>query len=100
VLTATVFDSTHMSRKDDIRNVRSWKFEWNLQSDSPQIFKIRASADSICIGKESVLTASGCPGTISWSTGEAGKMITAKPNATTTYEASCKVDGQATSKIS
>jgi hypothetical protein len=100
VLTATVFDSTHMSRKDDIRNVRSWKFEWNLQSDSPQVFKIRASADSICIGKESVLTASGCPGTISWSTGEAGKMITAKPNATTTYEASCKVDGQATSKIS
>ncbi|WAC14385.1 M64 family metallopeptidase [Dyadobacter pollutisoli] len=100
VLSATVFDSTSMSRKSNIRDVRSWKFEWNLQSNSPQVFKIRASADSICLGREATLTASGCPGTISWATGEIGKSITIKPNATTSYEASCKVDGQATSKIS
>jgi hypothetical protein len=99
MLTATIFDSTAMSRKDSMFNQRSIKMEWSIQSTAPGIFKVKVSNDSICAGKESMLTASGCSGTVSWSNGGTEKSITVKPTATTNYIASCKVDGQPISTI-
>ncbi|MCE6990006.1 M64 family metallopeptidase [Dyadobacter sp. CY323] len=95
-LTATIFDSTAMSRRDNAREQRTWTMEWKLQSESPGVFKVEAAADSICAGFETVLTASGCRGTTSWSTGVLGTSLTVKPTTTTAYIASCNVEGRET----
>ncbi|NIJ54008.1 M64 family metallopeptidase [Dyadobacter arcticus] len=98
-LTATVFDSTLLSRRDSTREQRSWKTEWNLESNAPKVFRVRPSADSVCVGREVRLTATGCPGAVSWSTGENGNSITFRPSQTSTYEATCKVEGKKDSII-
>ncbi|WP_207505402.1 Ig-like domain-containing protein [Telluribacter humicola] len=50
---------------------------------------IAASKTSICAGDEVTLTATGCTGTITWSTGQTGASIKVKPTATTSYKATC-----------
>jgi uncharacterized repeat protein (TIGR01451 family)/gliding motility-associated-like protein len=58
---------------------------------SPKIPTVTASIDSICVGGQVVLTATGCNGTVVWNTGATGTSITVKPTATTSYYAQCRV---------
>lgn len=92
-LTAMVFDSTALSRKDSIEKFRTKTVKWSLKSSQNNVFKLVASTDSICAGGEVTFTTSGCLGTVAWSTGENGKVITVKPDKTTTYSAQCIVEG-------
>jgi large repetitive protein len=59
---------------------------------NPPAPSITCSATSICQGVQVTLTATNCTGTIVWNDGQVGNVITAKPNATTTYTAICKLD--------
>ncbi|MFN8356788.1 MAG: SdrD B-like domain-containing protein [Spirosomataceae bacterium] len=52
---------------------------------------ITCSSETICVGGSATLTATGCTGTVTWSTGATGASITVSPSATTTYTATCKV---------
>jgi hypothetical protein len=93
-LTASIFDSTALSRADYSRDQRSWKIEWNLESGVPKVFGLRSSADSLCAGDPVTVNAVGCAGAVSWSTGQTGNSITFNANATTRIEATCKVEGR------
>ena len=59
---------------------------------NPPAPSITCSATSICQGVQITLTATNCTGTIVWNDGQAGNVITAKPNATTKYTAICRLD--------
>ena len=48
---------------------------------------------SICLGENVTLTANNCAGTVTWSTGATGTVITVSPSTTTTYTAVCTVNG-------
>lgn len=50
---------------------------------------IVASKDSICVGSSVLLTASGCSGNLSWSTGSTASAITVSPTTTTNYTVTC-----------
>lgn len=93
-LTATVFDSTHLSRLENAEMLRSWTVEWKLKSNAPAAFKVTPLTDSLCAGGSSSLTASGCNGGVTWSTGDKGNSITVTPGATTAYTATCSVGGR------
>ena len=51
------------------------------------------SADSICKGESLTLLIQGCEGTAKWSTGQTGEAIVVSPMVTTTYTATCVVNG-------
>jgi len=99
VLAASVFDTTAASRYDGARADRTRKLEWTLKSDTPNVFRAKASKDTICIGEEVMLTTYGCRGTLSWTGGATGASIKVKPEQTTTYSAFCKVEGAPTQTI-
>ncbi len=46
----------------------------------------------ICLGESVSIEAIGCNGTVVWSDGQTGNMITVTPGATTTYTAQCKIN--------
>jgi hypothetical protein len=98
-LIAMVFDSTALSRKDSIEKLRTRMVKWSLKSNQSNIFRLAASTDTLCVGGESILTTSGCQGTVTWSGGETAKSITVRPDNTTSYSAYCKVEGAPTIKL-
>ena len=51
---------------------------------------ITGSAGAICRNELVTLTASGCAGTVVWSNGDIGNVITVKPQQTTKYTAICR----------
>ena len=51
---------------------------------------ILGSASTICRSETVVLTATGCAGTVVWSTGETGDRISVRPQQNTTYTAICR----------
>jgi len=55
-------------------------------------FRIRSTADTLCAGERVILTATGCPGPIKWSTGDTSESITVTPTGTTRFTAKCSVD--------
>jgi large repetitive protein len=59
---------------------------------NPPAPSITCNATSICQGIQITLTGTNCAGTVVWNDGQVGSVITAKPNATTTYTAICKLD--------
>jgi uncharacterized repeat protein (TIGR01451 family)/gliding motility-associated-like protein len=59
---------------------------------NPPAPSITCNSTSICQGIQVTLTATNCTGIIVWNDGQVGNVITAKPNATTTYTAICKLD--------
>ena len=90
-LTATVFDSTAISKQDERQFKRSKIISWKIErKDAPLRFRILASKDSICAGEASILTALGCPGSIVWSTGERTEIISVRPAGSTSYSATCR----------
>ncbi|WP_080237796.1 gliding motility-associated C-terminal domain-containing protein [Spirosoma rigui] len=56
----------------------------------PEAPVITGSAKTVCRSETVVLTATGCTGTVVWSTGETGSQITVGPQQTTTYTAICR----------
>lgn len=59
---------------------------------NPPAPTITCNAKLICQGVTVTLTATNCTGTIVWSDGQVGNIISARPNATTKYTAICKLD--------
>ncbi|PRY23489.1 hypothetical protein CLV58_14110 [Spirosoma oryzae] len=59
----------------------------------PSAPALTASPSAICVGSASTLTATGCTGTVTWSTGTTGASISVSPNQTTTYTATCTENG-------
>lgn len=92
-LTATVFDSTALSRKDNARQLRTKTVSWLLRSSLPAILKVAASKAVTCAGDTVMLTAYGCSGQVSWDNGAAGNSLIVAPNQTKTYAASCESAG-------
>ncbi|GGH28250.1 hypothetical protein GCM10007423_14630 [Dyadobacter endophyticus] len=99
VLTASVFDSTTISRYDGARSDRTRNVQWTLKSGTPDVFRVKASSDTICVGEEVTLFAYGCRGTLTWTGGSGEKSVKVKPAQTTTYSAVCKVEGAAEQTI-
>lgn len=91
-LIATVFDSTQMSRRDGVQNLRKRTIRWSLRSGLPRAFEVVASADTVCAGDTVVLTSYGCAGKVLWSTGESAEFISIVPSQSTTYKAECRMD--------
>jgi uncharacterized repeat protein (TIGR01451 family)/gliding motility-associated-like protein len=52
---------------------------------------ISAGNTVLCTGGSTILTASGCAGTVQWSDGKMGNSITVTPQVTTTYTATCTI---------
>ncbi len=48
---------------------------------------------TICKGASTTLTATGCNGIVNWSDNQTGTTVSVKPSATTTYTATCTVNG-------
>jgi hypothetical protein len=93
LLTATVFDTTFTSRIDYAPAQRTKTVEWKLdRTNTPVIFKLAAETPVICAGDSTKLIASGCLGTVTWSTGENGNEITVRPERTTEYSATCSAN--------
>jgi uncharacterized repeat protein (TIGR01451 family) len=58
-------------------------------STGPNAPVISASNSNICVGQSTVLTATGCSGTVTWSNGQTGSSLTVSPLATSNYSATC-----------
>ncbi len=59
---------------------------------SPITPLIACSNPYICLGESVSIEAIGCNGTIVWSDGQTGNLITVTPSATTIYTAQCKIN--------
>lgn len=64
--------------------------------ENPAIPVITSATSSICLGSTLQLTASGCSGTVNWSDGQRGTIVSVSPTTTTSYTATCSI-GQCTS---
>ncbi|SDF33037.1 Por secretion system C-terminal sorting domain-containing protein [Dyadobacter soli] len=93
-LVAMIFDSTSMSRKDNAGKFREKTARWVLRSDNPPRFEVVASRGTVCAGDTIVLTAYGCAGEVSWSTGDAGKSLILAASSSEVYKAECKTVGK------
>jgi len=59
--------------------------------NDPKVPVVTAEADTVCIGGTVRLLATGCTGTIIWSTGATGSSLTVTVNSPTTYYANCRI---------
>nr|WP_266364386.1 SdrD B-like domain-containing protein [Tellurirhabdus rosea] len=73
--------------------------EYEISVTKPIPPTIVASSDTVCIGSQVTLTASGCQGTVLWSSGSTGATLTITPRNNVSYTAYCKI-GTCTSEIS
>ncbi|MEA5141408.1 T9SS type A sorting domain-containing protein [Arcicella rigui] len=48
---------------------------------------------NVCLGTSTVLSATGCAGTVTWTGNLTGSSVTVTPNKTTSYKALCTVNG-------
>ncbi len=67
---------------------RSYPVSDTCQHPEPPL--ITGSARAICRNELVTLTASGCAGTVVWSNGDTGNVLTLKPQQTTKYTAICR----------
>jgi len=59
---------------------------------APAAPTVSATSTAVCIGQSTTLTASGCAGTLQWSTGETTLSINVSPVVPTTYTVTCTVN--------
>lgn len=62
-----------------------------IKVSDPQPPVITSDATTVCIGGTVNLTATGCEGSVIWSTGATGSVLTVTPESTTTYYANCRI---------
>lgn len=67
--------------------------------ENPAIPVVTSSASTMCFGSSVQLTATGCAGTVNWSDGQRGAVVTVSPATTTSYTATCTI-GACTSAAS
>jgi len=65
----------------------------NTSCTPPPTPSLTANPGTIKIGESSTLTATGCAGTVTWTTGQTGNSITVSPTSFVSYRAFCTVDG-------
>ncbi len=90
---AATTEYTAVCKVGTCESVKSNKVKITVTTSGPAPTVV-ASKPSICAGDSSILTASNCAGTITWSTGATTASIVVKPATTTTYTASCRVAGK------
>ena len=73
--------------------VNSSPFTLSVSNASAHLTSLSASKLKICNGQSSTLTATGCSGSLLWSTGATTAVITVAPSANTTYSATCTQGG-------
>ena len=54
---------------------------------------LTAALPVLCLGESTTITATGCSGTVNWSTGATGASISVTPTSTTSFTASCAEAG-------
>jgi Zn-dependent metalloprotease len=59
----------------------------------PAAPSISANPSNIVTGGNSIISASGCGGTVNWSNGQTGSSISVSPSTTTSYTATCSAGG-------
>jgi large repetitive protein len=59
----------------------------------PSAPTIAANNANICIGQSATLVATNCAGTVTWSTGATGSTLNVSPVVSTSYTATCAVNG-------
>lgn len=74
-------------------SVSSSTFTVSLINSTAKNVVLTASNAKICSGQSTTLTASGCSGTIAWSSGNTTSTITVSPTTTGTYSATCTHNG-------
>ena len=57
-----------------------------------QVPTITPSRTMMCAGETITLNVGNCAGTVKWSSGEVGKVISVKPSSTTIYTAQCEIE--------
>ncbi|MEA5460979.1 SdrD B-like domain-containing protein [Arcicella sp. LKC2W] len=57
----------------------------------PSVPTISCATSTICAGSTVTLVASGCEGTVKWSDGQTGTIVTTAPTVTTDYTATCTI---------
>ena len=57
----------------------------------PSVPTISCATSTICAGSTITLVATGCEGTVKWSDGQTGAIVTATPTRTTDYTATCTI---------
>jgi hypothetical protein len=81
----------------EVNYLKTWvtnRLNWmdaNIGSFVTQPPVLSASSATISTGQSSTLTASGCTGTVKWSTGSEGNKLVVVPTETTNYTATCKL---------
>ncbi len=107
-LATTTYSMTNMITNDQLAYINAWNsvngsqqqvnirciddfVGGNCNCTPPTAPQLSSSNNSICSGNSATLTASGCNGTVNWSTGQTGTQITV--NAANTYTATCVVNG-------
>lgn len=72
----------------------------NAQPATPAAPALAATPSGICVGSSTTLTATGCTGTIIWSTGMVGASLVVTPSASASYTATCTDNGCISSAVS
>ncbi|AEI49377.1 conserved repeat domain protein [Runella slithyformis DSM 19594] len=90
---AATTEYTAVCKVGTCESVKSNKVRITVTTSGPAP-TVAASKPSICAGDSSILTAGNCAGVITWSTGATTASIVVKPSTTTTYTASCRVNGR------
>lgn len=60
---------------------------------------VSANPTTVCAGSYSQLTATGCAGNVTWSTGQTSTTFYAYPTTTTTYTATCSAGGSSSATV-
>ena len=89
VLLLGVFLITLSARAGGFPGVISGPYSLTCQPPGPPI--VSGERATVCRGETTELTATGCLGTIIWSTGERGGSIRVTPHQTTRYTAVCRL---------
>lgn len=66
---------------------------YTVEINIPRTPIINASSKKICYGQSATLTVVGCLGQVIWSDGSLGTELTVRPQNTTKYTVTCRVDG-------
>lgn len=67
----------------------------DTENQAPAVLTVSVSSATVCAGTKTDLTASGCNGSVRWSTTQTGATITVTPLKTTTYTAFCDIPSTA-----
>ena len=93
-LTMSVFDSTGLTQTESTRTARTYTVSWPLEKpDLPIGPALLVTKSVLCAGESTVLSTSGCAGTLAWSGGQTTASVSVTPIQTTAYTVKCTTNG-------